>query len=126
MAPFYPHGALLEDTDDEGNKRWRHPNHPNPLGTNKTDVEKLTDVSDVELIRSLRAAGQFNAAQRLSYLMEQTEGDGTEGPELDTAIEVRSARGRMLDHRSGIQSGDSGNKSMEGDIVDAGGSSAFM
>lgn len=126
VAPFYPHGALLEDTDDEGNKRWRHPHHPNPLGTNKTDVEKLTDVSDVELIRSLRAAGQFNAAQRLSYLMEQTEGDGTEGPELDTAIEVRSARGRMLDHRSGIQSGDSGNKSMEGDIVDAGGSSAFV
>ncbi|KAL6715026.1 hypothetical protein ACLMJK_007287 [Lecanora helva] len=74
MAPFYPHGALLEDTDEEGNKQWRHPNHPNPLGTNRTHLGNIANVSDSELIDSLRAAGQFSAAQRLDYLRAQTEG----------------------------------------------------
>ena len=129
IAPFYPHGALLEeDTDNEGNKQWRHLHHPNPLGAHRTDAERdFTDVSDAELIESLRAAGQFNAADRLNYLRAQTEGlDDAKESELETAVEVRSARGRKLDDKSGLKSGDSGNKSLRGDIDDVGGSSAFM
>ena len=126
IAPFYPHGALLEETDDEGNKHWRYPNHPNPLGANRPGNGKATDVSDIELIDSLRAAGQYRAAQRLDYLRAQTEGNGAYSSEADNTVEVHSARGRRLDHKSGLKSGDSGNKSLEGDIGDAGGSSAFM
>ena len=125
VAPFYPHGALLEDTDAEGNKQWRHPSHPNPLATNRTNPGNITDVSDAELINSLRAAGQFSAAQRLDYLRAQTEGRD-DVSEVDAPVKMRSAKGRKLDHKSGLKSGDSENKSMKGDIGDAGGSSAFM
>ena len=124
-APFYPHGALFEDTDAEGNKRWRHPHHPNPLATNRTNPGSITDVSDAELIDSLRAAGQISAAQRLEYLRAQTEGRD-DVPGVDAPIKVCSAKGRRLDQESGLKSGDSENRSIEGDIRDAGGSSAFV
>ena len=149
IAPFYPPphsgaaGLLLEQeeegTDNEAsNKRWRHLNHPNPLGAHRTNSDAAaggggknsTDVSDAELIESLRAAGQFGAAERLSYLRAQTEGhdddEDVQVPEVETAVEVRSAKGKKLDHKAGLKSGDSGNKSLRGDIEDAGGSSAFM
>jgi len=125
VAPFYPGGALHEDRDEEGNKRWRHAAHPNPLGTNRTGARNVTDVSDSELISSLRAAGQFSAAQRLSYLREQVEEEGADDFERNTAVEVRSARGRRLDHNVGLRHGDPGNTSMEAEIRDVGGS-AFM
>jgi axial budding pattern protein 2 len=122
VAPFYPGGALHEDIDEAGIKRWRHADHPNPLGTNRTEARNTTDVSDSELISSLRAAGQFSAAQRLSYLKEQIEGDGADNVERNTPFEVRSARGRRLDHNVGLRHG---NTSMEAEIRDVGGS-AFM
>lgn len=125
VVPFYPSGALHEDIDEAGNKRWRHADHPNPLGTNRTEARNVTDVSDLELISSLRAAGQFSAAQRLSYLKEQTEADGADDMKQNTPFEVRSARGRRLDHNVGLRHGDPGNTSMQAEIRDVGGS-AFM
>ena len=126
-SSFYHHGALREVTDEEGNKQWRHPNHPNPLRINKTsNVRQSTDVNDVELIESLRSADQLSAAQRLSYLQARTEAVGGEEPEVETAIELRSARGRKLDHRSAVRNGNLGNKSMKGDIGDVGRSTAFI
>lgn len=125
VNPFYPGGALHEDIDEAGNKRWRHADHPNPLGTNKTEARNVTDISDSELISSLRAAGQYSAAQRLSYLKEQTEGKEADVVEQNTPFEVRSARGRRLDHNVGLRYGDPGNTSMEAEIRDVGGS-AFM
>lgn len=125
VSPFYPAGALQEDMDETGSKIWRHANHPNPLGTNRMDAQRVTDVTDSELISSLRAAGQFSAAQRLSYLKEQTEGGEAEDSEQDTAFEVRSGRGRRFDHKVGLRPGDPGNTSMEAEIRNVGGS-AFM
>ena len=133
-TPFYPYGgALLEDTDDEGNKHWRHPAHPNPLGTNRTyPASATTDLNDQELVESLRAAGQYSAAERLDYLRAHTVGGGGNGggdaervAGDDATVEVRSARGRKLDHQAGLHSDNSGLKSLKGDIWEAGGS-AFM
>lgn len=125
VAPFYPSAALQEDNNDVGHKLWLHANHPNPLGTNRSDTKNSNDVSDSELINSLRAAGQFSAAQRLEYLRAQTAGGRTDDLGESIAVEVRSARGKRLNHNVGLRPGDPGNTSMKGEIRDAG-ESAFM
>ena len=126
VAPFYPEGAFVEDTDEDGNKLWRHTDHPTPLNINRAGIRHVTDASDTELIDSLLSAGQHSAAQRLSYLKEQTEGSDEDGYGDEAAIELRSAKGRKIDRHSVLDSGDSGNQSVKGDIGDAGGSTAFM
>ena len=88
--------TLHEDSDQEGNRRW-FKEHPNPLRQNSTDVRfNSMDVSDQELINSLRADGQFSAAQRLSVLRAKTQGVTTEVLEADPNVEIRSPVGKRL------------------------------
>ncbi|MCJ1451188.1 hypothetical protein MMC28_001524 [Mycoblastus sanguinarius] len=112
LGAFDLNPSLQEETDEEGQKRWRHADHPNPLGTNRTDV------SDQELIESLRATGFGTAAQRLSYLRAHA-GAGDEGQ-----LTVGNTRGKRLEQNieMGLRHGDPGNTSMRGDIGDGGGS----
>ena len=117
--------ALHEDTDQEGNRRW-FKEHPNPLRQNSTDVRfNSMDVSDQELIDSLRADGQFSAAQRLSVLRAKTQGVTTEMLEADPNVEIRSPVGKRLGQKMGLIRGEPSNTSMRGDIRDAG-DSAFV
>ena len=103
--------------DENGNKRWLR-GHPNPLGTHKLDV------TDQELIDSLRASGQVSAAQRLSYLMkEQKDGNpdrgGAESGRRDEGggqVKIGSTKGRRLGQSAGLRQGDPANLSMRGDI----------
>ncbi len=111
--------ALHEETDDEGNKVWKYAEHPNPLRLNSTDV------TDDELIESLRADGRYSAAQRLSILRAKTELLSSEGLEEDANIEVSSPLGKKLRQNTGLKYGDSSNTSMRGIIRDAG-ESAFV
>ena len=111
--------ALHEETDDEGNKVWKYAEHPNPLRLNGTDV------TDDELIESLRANGQYSAAQRLSVLRAKTEGISCEDLEEDENIEVSSPLGKKLRQNTGLKHGDPSNTSVRGIIRDAG-ESAFV
>ena len=111
--------ALHEETDDEGNKVWKYAEHPNPLRLNSTDV------TDDELIESLRADGQYSAAQRLSVLRAKTEGISSEGSEEDANIEVSSPLGKKWRQNTGLKHGDPSNTSVRGIIRDAG-ESAFV
>ena len=116
--PFNGFGEdLREEMDENGNKRWLR-GHPNPLGTHKLDV------TDQELIDSLRASGQVSAAQRLSYLMkEQKDGNpdrgGAESGRKDEGggqVKIGSTKGRRLGQSAGLRQGDPANLSMRGDI----------
>ena len=111
--------ALHEDTDEEGNRKWKFPEHPNPLRLNSTDV------TDQELIDSLRANGQFSAAQRLSVLRAKTEGVDAEASEADANAEIHSPVGKRLGQDIGLIRGDPSNMSIREDIRDAG-ESAFV
>ena len=117
--------ALQEETDDEGNRRW-FKEHPNPLRQNSTELRlNSTDVTDLELIDSLRADGQFSAAQRLNVLRAKTQGVSTEALEADANVEIRSPAGKKLGQKMGLIRGDPSHTSMRGDIRDAG-ESAFV
>ena len=111
--------ALHEETDEEGNKVWKYAEHPNPLRLNSTDV------TDEELIESLRGDGQYSAAQRLSVLRAKTEGISSEGLEEDANIEVSSPLGKKWRQNTGLKHGDPSNTSVRGIIRDAG-ESAFV
>ena len=111
--------ALHEETDDEGNKVWKYAEHPNPLRLNSTDV------TDDELIESLRADGKYSAAQRLSVLRAKTEGISSEDLEEDANIEVSSPLGKKWRQNTGLKHGDPLNTSVRGIIRDAG-ESAFV
>lgn len=123
VNPFARDGALLEDSDDDGNRVWRHGRIPNPLRTNNTGAPRTMDVGDGELIDSLRASGQYSAAERLSYMKAQIERDGGAGEAgVATQIEVRSARGKKL----GLSHSGAGKSSIKGDLGDARDGSAFV
>ena len=111
--------GLHEETDDEGNKVWKYAEHPNPLRLNSTDV------TDDELIESLKADGQYSAAQRLSVLRAKTEGISSEGLEEDANIEVSNPLGKKWRQNTGLKHGDPSNTSVRGIIRDAG-ESAFV
>ena len=111
--------GLHEETDDEGNKVWKYAERPNPLRLNSTDV------TDDELIESLKADGQYSAAQRLSVLRAKTEGIISEGLEEDANIEVSSPLGKKWRQSTGFKHGDPSNTSVRGIIRDAG-ESAFV
>ena len=111
--------GLHEETDDEGNKVWKYAEHPNPLRLNSTDV------TDDELIESLKADGQYSAAQRLSVLRAKTEGISSEGLEEDANIEVSNPLGKKWRQNTGLRHGDPSNTSVRGIIRDAG-ESAFV
>ena len=111
--------GLHEETDDEGNKIWKYAEHPNPLRLNSTDV------TDDELIESLKADGQYSAAQRLSVLRAKAEGISTEDFEDDANIEVSSPLGKKWRQNTGLKHGDPSNTSVRGIIRDAG-ESAFV
>lgn len=111
--------GLHEETDDEGNKVWKYAEHPNPLRLNSTDV------TDDELIESLKADGQYSAAQRLSVLRAKSEGISSEDFEEDANIEVSSPLGKKWRQNTGLKHGDPSNTSMRGIIRDAG-ESAFV
>ena len=122
--PFNGFGEdLREETDENGNKRWLR-GHPNPLGTHKLDV------TDQELIDSLRVSGHASAAQRLSYLMKaQTDGKpdpGVESGDEGGQVKVGSTRGRRLGQSAGLRHGDPGNLSMRADISNTTAGSAFI
>ena len=111
--------GLHEETDDEGNKVWKYAEHPNPLRLNSTDV------TDDELIESLKADGQYSAAQRLSVLRAKAEGISPEDFEEDANIEVSSPLGKKWRQNTGLKHGDPSNTSVRGIIRDAG-ESAFV
>ena len=111
--------GLHEETDEEGNKVWKYAEHPNPLRLNSTDV------TDDELIESLKADGQHSAAQRLSILRAKTEGFSSDDFEEDANIEVSSPLGKRWRQNTGLKHGDPSNTSVRGIIRDAG-ESAFV
>ena len=111
--------GLHEETDDEGNKVWKYAEHPNPLRLNSTDV------TDDELIESLKADGQYSAAQRLSVLRAKTEGISSEGLEENANLEVSNPLGKKWRQNTGLKHGDPSNTSVRGIIRDAG-ESAFV
>ena len=111
--------GLHEETDDEGNKVWKYAEHPNPLRLNSTDV------TDDELIESLKADGQYSAAQRLSVLRAKAEGISSEDFEEDVNIEVSSPLGKKWRQNTGLKHGDPANTSVRGIIRDTG-ESAFV
>ena len=123
--PFHGFGEdLREEMDEDGNKRWLR-GHPNPLGTHRLDV------TDQELIDSLRISGQVSPAQRLSYLMRaHAEGKpdlGTESvDEGGEQVKIGSTRGKRLGQSAGLRQGDPGNMSMRGDIGNTTAGSAFI
>ena len=111
--------GLHEETDDEGNKVWKYAEHPNPLRLNSTDV------TDDELIESLKADSQYSAAQRLSVLRAKAEGISSEDFEEDVNIEVSSPLGKKWRQNTGLKHGDPANTSVRGIIRDTG-ESAFV
>ena len=122
--PFTGFGEdLREEMDEHGDRRWLR-GHPNPLGTHRLDV------TDQELIDSLRLSGHVGAAQRLSDLMRaQTTDSGVgaeSGDEGGAQVKLGSTRGRRLGQNVGLRHGDPGNLSMRGDIGDTTAGSAFL
>ena len=117
-----PNSAVLETSDEEAKRTWRHSAHPNPLRTNELDGSYVTEVSDAELIESLQATGQFSAAERLRYLRRQMDERRDDKPEDDTQVEFRSVKGKRL----GLKQGGLASVSMRGDLGDIGGNSAFV
>ena len=111
--------ALHEEVDEEGNKVWKYAEHPNPLRLNSTDV------TDEELIESLKVDGQYSAAQRLSLLRAKAEGINSDNLERDGSLEVSSPLGRRMRRNLGLKQGGPSNTSLRGIIRDAG-DSAFV
>lgn len=122
---FESAASLQFDHDENGDRRWRYADHPNPLTMNRASG---TDVSDQDLIDSLRNNGQLGAAQRLTYLKAAAEGGGGGLGSIDkdgnVELNLRSSRGRIVGESVGLRREDTGLKSSKGEVGDA--ASAFV
>lgn len=131
--------GLHEDLDDEGNKRWRHLDYPNPLATHRSDTGSSPSANpdlrdhepasqsgrddgaaqqlDVETLHSRGETG--SRAMRLGYLKEQAETGravgGAEGRRL--VVGTKEKRPVSVDAHVGLRRGE-GNTSMRGDVRD--------
>lgn len=124
---FESAASLQFEQDENGDRRWRYADHPNPLTMNRASG---TDVSDQELIDGLKSSGHFSAAQRLTYLKARTEGGGgglgTNDDGGNAELNLRSSRGKMVGESMGLRREDTGLKSLRGEVGDIGVGSAFV
>jgi len=119
---FESAASLQEEQDENGDRRWRYADHPNPLTMNRASG---TNFSDHELIDSLRSSGHLGAAQRRTYLNAHTEGGGLGSLDKEGNVELRSSRGKQVGESMGLRRDDTGLKSLRGEVGDVGGS-AFV
>ncbi len=139
---FYDGGeSLQEDLDEEGNKRWRHLDYPNPLATHRSDTGSSPradpNLQDYESeaasqgrrddraaqhpgVETLHSGGEKGSrAMGLGYLTEQAErsrdiGGGEEGR---LVMGTKEKRPVSVDAHAGLRRG-KGNTCMRGDVRD--------
>ncbi len=120
---FESAASIQLERDENGDRRWRYADHPNPLTMNRAS---RIDANGQELIDSLRNSGNLGAAHRQTYLKAHTEGSGLGTIDKEGNVELRSSRGKKMVESMGLRREDTGLKSLRGDIGDAGVGSAFV
>ncbi|MCJ1229108.1 hypothetical protein MMC12_005773 [Toensbergia leucococca] len=110
---------LEEGVDEEGNKRWFHPGHPNPLALHGMAAGGGSEGHESDLdVERVFGAASGSKAQRLSQLKAQAEGkENFEDEERRIIVGDLGKRPVSVDNSDGLRAGRAGSTSMRGDVA---------
>ena len=137
---FVESEGLQEDLDEDGNKRWRHMDNPNPLAIHRSDTRNMSSnldgdpgskeaasqgqrddaaASHLELDTLFPIGERSSRARRLSYLGAHADGSRVDsgGQERRFVVGSKQKRPVSVDAHVGLRRGE-GNMSMKGDVRD--------